>query len=215
MPEGSAQKPTEILLIEEYALLRESIGRLLACEPDFKMAAECASVEQGREFLKRQPVDVVLLEFDSGQQEAADFIHTSRREGFKSRLLLLASELKKTNEADLIRAGVCGVFHKGDSAESLRHAIRDVAAGNLWFKQEQLQQALIQDADALSPFSQEELTTRERRVLSLVCEGLKNREIAAQIGVSVGSAKATVQQLFSKFGVRSRSRLVRTALERP
>lgn len=57
------------------------------------------------------------------------------------------------------------------------------------------------------------LTKRERLVLSLVSTGLRNREIGAQIGVSEGSVKATLQQLFSKFGVRSRNRLVRVVLE--
>jgi two-component system, NarL family, nitrate/nitrite response regulator NarL len=211
MPEGGAQKPTEILLIGKYALLRESLGRLLAREPDFKLAAECASAAHGLEVLKQQLVDVVLLEFDSAQ-EVVDFLLGARREGFKGRLLLLAGELDGENEAHLIRAGVCGVFHKGDSSDSLLHAIRDVAAGNLWFRQEQLQRALTQGA--LSPLSHQDLTVRERRVLSLVCDGLKDREIAAQLGLSESSAKGTLQQLFSRFGVRSRSRLVRIALQR-
>jgi DNA-binding NarL/FixJ family response regulator len=213
MPEGSAQKLTEILLVSKYALFRESLGRLLSREPDFKVAAECASMAHGLEVLKRQPVDVVLLEFDSGQEEAADFILAARGQGFKSRLLLLAEELNEGSEADLIRAGVSGVFHKRDSAASLRHAIRDVAAGKLWFTQEQLQRALTQDT--LSPFSHLNLTPREKRVLSLVSDGLKDREIGAQLGLSEGSAKAILQQLFSKFGVRSRSRLVRIALQQP
>jgi DNA-binding NarL/FixJ family response regulator len=56
-------------------------------------------------------------------------------------------------------------------------------------------------------------TERERQVLSFVFEGLANKEIAARIGVSEGSVKATLQQLFSKTGVRTRSQLVRIVLE--
>jgi len=56
-------------------------------------------------------------------------------------------------------------------------------------------------------------TEREQQVLSCVFEGLANKEIAARIGVSESSIKATLQQLFSKTGVRTRSQLVRIVLE--
>jgi len=56
-------------------------------------------------------------------------------------------------------------------------------------------------------------TEREQQVLSFVFEGLANKEIAARIGVSEGSVKSTLQQLFSKTGVRTRSQLVRIVLE--
>ncbi|MBZ5585181.1 MAG: LuxR C-terminal-related transcriptional regulator [Acidobacteriia bacterium] len=57
------------------------------------------------------------------------------------------------------------------------------------------------------------LTEREQRVLRAIFEGLSNKEIAARIGVSEGAIKATLQQLFQKTGVRTRSQLVRIALE--
>ncbi len=59
----------------------------------------------------------------------------------------------------------------------------------------------------------ERFTERERQVLSYVFEGLVNKEIAERIGVSESSVKATLQQLFSKTGVRTRGQLVRIALE--
>ena len=58
-----------------------------------------------------------------------------------------------------------------------------------------------------------QFTERERQVLSFVFEGLGNKEIAERIGVSEGSVKSTLQQLFSKTGVRTRSQLVRIVLE--
>jgi DNA-binding NarL/FixJ family response regulator len=58
------------------------------------------------------------------------------------------------------------------------------------------------------------LTPREQHVLRSVFEGLSNKEIAYEIGVSLSSVKATLQQLFEKTGVRTRSQLVRIAIER-
>lgn len=207
------KNPINLLLIADRVLFRESISHLLSTEPDFKIAAQCSSAAEALPILKQQPVDVVLLEFSLGEQQAFEFIHVSRTQGFRGRVLLLTAQADREDAADLIRAGVCGIFLKRDSAASLGHAIRDVAAGNLWLSQEQLQLALDREAGLLPKSLENGLTRREREVLSLVSTGLKNREIGVQIGVSEGSVKATLQQLFSKFGVRSRSRLVRVVLE--
>ena len=206
------QKIITLLLIDRYALLRDSLGRLLSTESDFTIAAQCASIQEALDVVKQEPVDVVLLDFYSGETEAGEFIQAARRKGFKGKVLLLALQINEDDATNLIRAGICGIFQKRDSAASLGHAIRDVAAGNLWFRQEHLQNALVRRTEPPGQ-SNHELTTRETRVLALICDGLKNREIGAQIGVSEGSVKATLQQLFFKFGVRSRSQLVRIALQ--
>ncbi len=85
-------------------------------------------------------------------------------------------------------------------------------AGKVWLYQEQLQTAL--DSELASTETRSgRFTERERQVLSLVFEGLANKEIAGRIKVSESSVKATLQQLFSKTGVRTRSQLVRIVLE--
>ena len=85
-------------------------------------------------------------------------------------------------------------------------------AGKAWFDQELLQEAMRGAGDQQESKA-ERFTERERRVLSGVFEGLVNKEIAERIGVSESSVKATLQQLFSKTGVRTRSQLVRITLE--
>jgi two-component system nitrate/nitrite response regulator NarL len=114
---------------------------------------------------------------------------------------------------ELIRSGISGVFLKRDSAALLAQGIRDVMAGKVWLDQEQLQTALKTEAGTLPDNRTRRFTEREQQVLSCVFEGLANKEIAARIGVSESSVKATLQQLFSKTGVRTRSQLVRIVLE--
>jgi DNA-binding NarL/FixJ family response regulator len=95
----------------------------------------------------------------------------------------------------------------------LAQAIRDVMAGKVWLDQEQLQTALRTEVGTPQDSRTRSFTEREQQVLSCVFEGLANKEIAARIGVSETSVKATLQQLFSKTGVRTRSQLVRIVLE--
>lgn len=115
--------------------------------------------------------------------------------------------------AVLIRSGISGVFRKHDSAALLAQAIRDVMAGKVWLDQEQLQTALNSEVAVRGETPSRRFTEREQQALSYVFEGLANKEIAARIGVSESSVKATLQQLFSKTGVRTRSQLVRIVLE--
>lgn len=213
MSNPAPPKTVEVLLIVQYALLRESLERLLSTGLGFKVAAQCASIQEGLDLLKREPVDVVLLDLDFGRHLVEQFIETAKRRGFRSKILLLVTELNPNDTADFIRAGICGIFQKSDPAALLGHGIRDVVTGNVWFKQEQLQTALSSDSNVPLPPQNGGFTRREHAVLSLVAEGLTNHEIGMQIGVSEGSVKATLQQLFAKCGVRSRSRLVRIVLE--
>jgi len=121
--------------------------------------------------------------------------------------------LSQGDAAQLIRNGVSGIFMKSLSAELLAQGIRDVVAGKVWFDQSLLQAAMSREAERQSEASSEELTERQRQVLRLVFEGMANKEIGQQIGVSESSVKATLQQLFSKMGVHTRSQLVRAVLE--
>jgi DNA-binding NarL/FixJ family response regulator len=99
---------------------------------------------------------------------------------------------------------------KHNSAASLPQGIRDVMSGKVWFDQELLQDAITGQSKRRA---KSDLTQRERQVLSYVFEGLANKQIAEKIGVSESSVKATLQQLFSKTGVHTRSQLVRIVLE--
>lgn len=86
-------------------------------------------------------------------------------------------------------------------------------AGKVWLDQEQLQTTLRTDAWSHKSPGPRQFNERERQVPSFVFEGFENKEIAERIGVSEGSVKSTLQQLFSKTGVRTRSQLVRIVLE--
>jgi len=211
MPEANA--PTiRIILLDDHALLRESVARLLGAEPGFEVVATCGSVPEALTILRREPIDIVLLDFDLGQSDGAQFMRSAGEQGYKGKVLVVTAGVGKDEAVDLIRSGVSGIFTKSNSATLLAEGIRDVMAGKVWFDQELLQEAMG-GAKTRSEDQSGRFTERERSVLSCVFEGLANKEIAERIGVSESSVKATLQQLFSKTGVRTRSQLVRIALE--
>jgi two-component system, NarL family, nitrate/nitrite response regulator NarL len=211
MPD-SAKSEVRILIVDDHALFRDSVARLLAAEPYFRVIEPSSSVEEALQKLRKTPADIVLLDFDLGQQDGAEFMRFATQQGLTGKVLVVTAGLEKEQALDLIRQGISGIFMKHQSAALLIEAIHDVLAGKVWFDRDLLQEAV--GGAPLRPESKErKFTDRERQVLTCVFEGLGNKEIAERLTVSESAVKATLQQLFSKTGVRTRSQLVRIALE--
>jgi two-component system, NarL family, nitrate/nitrite response regulator NarL len=211
---SDAPEPVAILIVDDHALFRESIARLLSREPDLNIAGHAASIDEGLAILRQRRIDLVLLDFDLGQRNGIDFLHQTAQRGIETKVLIVTAGVEPEEAIGLIRAGVSGIFLKRDSADALVQSIRDAMTGKVSFDEEVFRRAL---GDVVAPRpspDSDRFTERERQVLSGVFEGLANKEIADRIGVSESSVKATLQQLFAKTGVRTRSQLVRVALER-
>jgi DNA-binding NarL/FixJ family response regulator len=188
-------------------LFRESLSRLLESEPDFETAGHCASVQEAMHVLKSRRVDLVLLDFDLGQESAFQFIAKVRELPVQPKILMVTAGMSDSEAVQLIGQGVSGIFLKQSSPALLIEAIRKVMAGEMWLDGNSAR--LLVPAASPAP----EFTEREREVLRGVFEGLSNKEIAGRLGISESTVKAGLQQLFQKTGVRTRSQLVRIALE--
>jgi two-component system nitrate/nitrite response regulator NarL len=203
-----------ILLVDDHALFREGAARLLIPEPDFEVAAHCASVEDALRILATTPVDIILLDFDLGRERGTDFLAKARDAGFSGKVLVVTAGLSDNDAAQLISRGAAGIFLKHSSPELLSKSIRTVMAGEAWLEQRYLAALLRMRAKNAEEDAKGNLTERERSVLQGVVEGLANKEIAERLQVSESAVKGILQQLFNKTGVRNRSQLVRVAIER-
>ena len=125
-------EPIRLLLLDDHVLFRESLSRLLASEPDFEMAGHCGTPAEALEILSRQtPVDIVLLDFDLGEDHATQFIAAARATGFDGKILMVTAGMNAT-ESSLRSEGASGIFLKHNSPGQLAQAIRLVAAGEMW-----------------------------------------------------------------------------------
>jgi DNA-binding NarL/FixJ family response regulator len=204
-----------ILLVDDHSLFRESLSRLLEAEPDFRIAATCATVDEALAALDRQPVDVVLLDYDLGEEQGTVFLDEAKRQGFAGRILMVTAGMSDTGTLRAFESGSAGVFLKHSPPWQLVEAIHKVASGEMWLDSRAVQ-SLVSGATGKSGEQQtaDSLTERERAVLKSVFEGLTNKEIGGRLEISESSVKAVLQQLFDKTGVRTRSQLVRIALEK-
>ena len=189
------------------------MSRLLDAEPDFEMVAGCASVDQALEVLRAKPVDLVLLDYDLGPHRGPDFIDAARAAGLKPRVLMVTAGITPSESVKLLSGGAAGLFLKHSSPALLAEAIRKVHGGETWVDQRCVRDLVQAASKAEARPPSRDFTERERLVLKGVFEGLSNKEIGARLEISESSVKAALQQLFHKTGVRTRSQLVRIALE--
>jgi DNA-binding NarL/FixJ family response regulator len=201
------------LLLDDHTLFRESLSKLLDTDPDFQMVAHCASSEEALEALRGNAIDLVLLEYDLGDENGLQFIRRAREAGYQGRVFIVTAGMSDGDSVRALGQGVCGIFLKHSSPALLAGAIRKVMAGETWIDQRCVQ-AIVQAVERTSGSERRKaLTERERQVLKGVFEGLTNKEIAQRVGISEASVKSALQQLFMKTSVRTRSQLVRVALE--
>lgn len=206
-------KPVRILLIDDHALFRESVARLLDAEPGFEVVADCGSSAEALRILKLREVDMILLDLDLGTERGSDLLEELRAESFQGKVLLVTAGVNQGEVPNLIRKGISGIFMKHGSPALLIQGIREAMEGRAIFEQDVLQRALESDEPSSTRPKGTTLTERERQVLSFIFEGLANKQIADRLQISESAVKACLQQLFVKTGVRTRSQLVRIALE--
>jgi two-component system, NarL family, nitrate/nitrite response regulator NarL len=208
------EKRIRVLLIDDHALFRESVARLLESEPGFEVVAHCASGAEALQILESsKEIDIVLLDLDLGKETGAGFLDLLRNTRFDGKVLLVTADVNDSEVLSLIRKGISGVFMKHGSPALLIQGIRETVEGKALFGQDLLRRALENREAPASDQHRSKLTERERKVLSFVFEGLANKQIADRLQISETAVKASLQQLFAKTGVRTRSQLVRVALE--
>src|SRR5579872_1175958 len=203
-------KPVRILLIDDHALFRESVSRILAEQPDFAIE-HCASIREALTLFSQQPFDLVLLDHDLGPERASQFLPAARQAGFEGRVLVVTAWVSDTEARRLIRQGVAGIFLKEAPLSDLIESIRVVLSGGVWLDRSfaRLDETNPEGEPSAPPVFNE----RQRKVLRHVLEGLSNKEIAWRLQISESYVKAILQSLFQKTGVRTRGQLVRVAFE--
>jgi len=176
--------------------------------------ATCATVRDALAILDRHPIDVVLLDYDLGDEQGTAFLEEAKQRRFSGRILMVTAGMDDAGTLRAFEAGAAGMFLKHSPPAQLVEAIHKVMNGEMWLDSRAVR-SLVSGAQEKSQREQtaQPLSSRERTVLKAVFEGLSNKEIGAAMQISESSVKGILQQLFDKTGVRTRSQLVRIAIE--
>jgi DNA-binding NarL/FixJ family response regulator len=194
-----------VALVNDQAIVRAGVARILSPEDGFEVVAECADGVEALAELPSLSLDVVLMDI---RMPRMDGIEATRSLGDVPVLVLTTF-----GEDDVLwgalEAGASGFVLKDSSAEDLIAAVRAVAGGGAWFDQAVAPRVLAQYRRLVAPAAREvaridDLTDREHDVLRLMARGATNAEIAAELFVAEATVKTHVGSIFMKLGVRDR-----------
>lgn len=199
-----------VFIVDDHALFREGLARLLESEPRLAVVGSAGSVGEAMTKLRETQADVLIADYDLGASTALPLLQQVAEAGLSIRTLLVTAGVPDHQALELVRLGASGILLKQRDPDDLKRSILDVAEGKVVLDQTQFQNLV---ASAAVGGERIKLTNRDRQVLALLLEGQSNKLIGAELGVSESAVKAALQQLFAKTGVRTRSQLVRYALE--
>jgi two-component system, NarL family, nitrate/nitrite response regulator NarL len=211
MPVLSHKKSIQLILVDDHEMVRDGLARTLDKEPDFTVVGQAASSAEALALL-RGSVDMVLLDVDLGEERALGFVEAARKSDFQGQILVVTAGISGPEAVRLLQAGVSGIVDKRHSGKALCEAIRKVMAGEPYLEDKYLP-SLIRSVDRSRPPAMPKLTERDRALLRHILAGLTNREIGTHLQISEGAVKASLRLLFDKVNVKSRTQLVKIALE--
>lgn len=211
---NSALSPIRILLVHDHQLMRAGLRLLLEREPDFYVMAEAADVAQTLEAASQDP-DIILLNLKLGRESGLDVLLQLPEISTHARVIVLTDSADAEPQQRAVRHGAMGVVVKTDTPAVLFEAIRKVRLGEVW-----LHRAIVAAVlrDLVHPKESEpsvsevpkhqRITEREREVISLVGEGLRNKQIAERLYISEATVRHYLTSIFEKLGVIDRLGLI-------
>jgi DNA-binding NarL/FixJ family response regulator len=211
-----------VLVVDDEALLRTAFSSLIGAEDDLDVVGTAANGREAVGLAASLAPDVVVMDVRMPVMdgiEATRRITSSDREGEGvPRVLILTTFDLDDYVFEALRAGASGFALKSRPLEELLAAIRTVAGGEALLAPSVTLRLIAHftgspRAPAKAPPGLDELTEREREVLSLVARGLSNAELAATLHVTLPTAKTHVSRILTKLGARDRTQLVVLAYE--
>jgi DNA-binding NarL/FixJ family response regulator len=207
----------DVIIADDQTLVRRGIRSLLELSREFVVVAEASDGEEALRALRATRADIVLLDVRMPKKTGLEVLAEMRAMRAPPPAILLTTFDDDAVAFKAIRLGARGFLLKDVSLEQLTGAIRTVVAGGT-LHSPAVTERVLRGIDRVAPAFEaadhpEALSKREREVLRLMATGSSNKEIAAALGAAEGTIKNHASSIFSKLGVRDRTRAVLKALE--
>jgi DNA-binding NarL/FixJ family response regulator len=203
-----------ILMIDDQLVVREGLRMLIEQHTGTKVVAMASTRAEALEILDREVIDLIILDLELGGYSTLPFLPQLREAAKTARILVLTSSRDSETHQKAAQMGAMGVVLKEEAADLLLKAIEKVHGGEAWLDRVTLGNLLWRmshhDKDALDPRQKRiaSLSERERQVIVLIAEGLKNRQIAERLFISPTTVTHHLSSIYSKLGVNDRLELV-------
>lgn len=195
-----------VLLVDDHMAIRMGLMTAIGDALDMEVVAAVEDGNEGIAAYRRHRPDVVILDLRMQGLSGVETIRALRREFGPVRILIYSNYARGEEVYQAIHEGAAGIVVKEMALDRLLEAIRAVHSGDQYIPP--------QVAAKIGERMLAKLSPREMEVLGLLAKGLSNKEIAAQLGLVVGTVKIYVANIFSKLGVSDRTQALVTAVKR-
>ncbi len=203
-------KPQRILLVDDHAVVREGVRRLLL-ELDGVTIREADNGEAALELSRAEAFDLVILDLNLAGIGGLELLRRLLRENSKARVVVFSMHAEPIYAARAMRLGAKGYVSKSAAAEELITAVRRVAEGGIYVERELATQIAASPINGGDPLQQ--LTTREMEILRLLGDGRSMSRIADTLGVSYKTIANTCSIMKTKLGLERTADLIRMSIE--
>lgn len=165
--------------------------------------------------LKAEQPEVLILDVSMEDGGGLEILHAVRQSGDKVPVIFLTVGIEPEKTVEALRLGVNGIVLKGSDPTELLLCIDAVMRGQNWIDARVTEKALLYSVISKSRdiASGNTLTDREREIMKLIKTGLRNRDIATRCGLTEGTVKVHVHNIFQKLGVHSRAELIVSTID--
>jgi two-component system, NarL family, nitrate/nitrite response regulator NarL len=200
---------TKVLLVDDHPMIGAALEMLLR-NSDYELAGRARTAAEANKQISAIKPDLLLLDVHLPDASGLDVLRRLSRARFKPKVILITAGM---DEAQLLTAAELnpqGMVLKTSDPGLLLECMDAVTAGRSWVDPEIAERTRQAEAKAASA---PPLTRRERELIELVRQGLRNRDIAAELGVTEGTVKVYLHAIFDKLQVENRTELALRAAE--
>jgi DNA-binding NarL/FixJ family response regulator len=205
-----------VLLVDDHNIVRQGLKALLAAEGDISIIAEAQSGREAVQLAARVRPEVVIMDLAMPLLNGWEATRQIMKALPSAKIIILSTYDSDEHIQQAIAAGAAAYLIKQTAAADLVKAIREVKKGNAYFSPaiaQRLRERACRSQDVSAPpkAPNVELTVREAEVLQLIAEGFANKQIAAELGLSVKTVEKHRQQVMNKLNIHDTAGLVRHA----
>ncbi|MCR3921410.1 MAG: response regulator transcription factor [Firmicutes bacterium] len=198
----------KVLVVDDDALIRDSLQMLLELESDFEVMGTAANGQEAYQHCLQQQPDLILMDI---RMPVMDGVLGTRmiKEHFPHIHIVILTTFKDDQYIkEALKNGAAGYILKSQPADSIIESLRAVAKGNIVLEKDVAHSiSAMLKRDQRTTKIEVELTAREKEVLALVGQGLSNKEMAAKLYLSEGTVRNYVTMLLEKLKLRDRTQL--------
>jgi len=208
------QAPIRVMIIDDHAVIRTGLRMLIEQDQTMTVVAMAGTPSEALGLAQSEKPDIIVLDLMLGEEDGLDFLPELCKVSPDSRVLILTGVQSPDSHRTAIRRGAMGIVLKQQAAELLLKAIRKVFDGEVWIDRSMIG-TVLNDARSerrgdldIEVTKIKSLTAREREVIALVSEGLKNKIIGERLFISETTVTHHLSSIYSKLGVSDRLELV-------